>query len=371
MKGQILIHKEIMSIDRKEYRKSSFEDQVIINYNPDSSPFDVVLKLCPRYGYFFGTKIAFKISLGYQYPGVKPTVKCLDSIFHPNISSNGNICFSMFDSDWCREYRIEHYINGLLWLLSSPNFNSPISGGGKCSESEFASVVAQTSMGTIYKKVKYSSIFEFHETIQAVFKSKGLEVDKRLENPYNRLVAKGMFFRFKDTETFVTGGYVTSLARQLDVDPSCIVKSVIFRNDKDDLVLVLTNGKQEVWEDHIQEIAKDGSLLLMPTKALEDRLGYERKSIPVLGSQVHESFSKIIVNRTIENQEMVYIESGVKNVMMVISPKYLFAALGMFTMEQIRTYTKPKWIKLEKFKRHWKCMPGVLERSCDVAFCHR
>ena len=32
----------------------------------------------------------------------------------------------MLDGDWSNEYRLEHFINGLLWLLQNPNHESPL-----------------------------------------------------------------------------------------------------------------------------------------------------------------------------------------------------------------------------------------------------
>jgi hypothetical protein len=35
----------------------------------------------------------------------------------------------MFAGEWTKDYRLEHYVNGLLWLLQNPNPDSALNGG--------------------------------------------------------------------------------------------------------------------------------------------------------------------------------------------------------------------------------------------------
>jgi ubiquitin-conjugating enzyme E2 M len=104
------IYKEIKSINTN----SIWEDQAQIDFvEGPENPFVLLIILKPKYGYFKGTTIQFKLNLQENLE-TAPVVTCLDKIFHPNIDFTGRVCFSMFSDAWSKEYNIEHYVNGLV-----------------------------------------------------------------------------------------------------------------------------------------------------------------------------------------------------------------------------------------------------------------
>ena len=103
------IFQEIKSINKN----SLWEDQAEIEFLDEENPFLLKAIIKPKYGYFKDTTVNFKLELPKE-KNLKPKVTCLDQIYHPNMSFDGTICFSMFSDRWSDGYNIEHYINGMV-----------------------------------------------------------------------------------------------------------------------------------------------------------------------------------------------------------------------------------------------------------------
>ena len=69
----------------------------------------------------------FKLSVSFPttYPFKPPTVKFITPVYHPNINTNGDICFAMLKDDWAPALNINHILKGLQELLKNPNAASP------------------------------------------------------------------------------------------------------------------------------------------------------------------------------------------------------------------------------------------------------
>ncbi|CAG9315857.1 unnamed protein product [Blepharisma stoltei] len=82
----------------------------------------------PDSGIWSGKNLIFEIKTRNKYPQEPCKVICITSIKHPNILElDGEVCLSMFDDDWCPDMSIEHYMQGILYILHHPNFDDPLS----------------------------------------------------------------------------------------------------------------------------------------------------------------------------------------------------------------------------------------------------
>jgi ubiquitin-conjugating enzyme E2 D/E len=61
-----------------------------------------------------------------KYPFEPPKYTMLTKMFHPNISSNGEICLSIFDRDWVSLLKIELVLLSISSILDTPNMTDPI-----------------------------------------------------------------------------------------------------------------------------------------------------------------------------------------------------------------------------------------------------
>ena len=84
------------------------------------------LTLLPVSGNFANTRIPFEITFPDNYSVSPPTIRCDVAIYHPNIESSGDICFSLLEEDWSPSFSLTTIANGLLWLLDNGNFDDAL-----------------------------------------------------------------------------------------------------------------------------------------------------------------------------------------------------------------------------------------------------
>jgi len=101
--------------------------QVKVDFEGSSTDITKVnIFVAPSSGVFRGASIPFLLMFPEDYPQNPPKVKCLVKLYHPNISLDGEVCFSMLKEGWNSNYRLEQFIIGLLWLIDNPNSLSPL-----------------------------------------------------------------------------------------------------------------------------------------------------------------------------------------------------------------------------------------------------
>jgi ubiquitin-protein ligase len=68
------------------------------------------------------------IEIPLEYPIKAPSMKFINKIFHPNISTDGVICLDILKDKWSPVYTIRTIIMSIISLLSDPNPDSPLNG---------------------------------------------------------------------------------------------------------------------------------------------------------------------------------------------------------------------------------------------------
>lgn len=63
---------------------------------------------------------------GVDFPASPPLCTMKTKIFHPNVSSRGEICVSTLKKDWSSSYGLEHILVVIKCLLISPNPDSAL-----------------------------------------------------------------------------------------------------------------------------------------------------------------------------------------------------------------------------------------------------
>jgi len=76
----------------------------------------------PYEGGFFRVKFTFT----EEFPSTPPKCRMLTKIFHPNVSSAGEICVNTLKKDWKPAYGIEHILVTIKCLLIYPNAESAL-----------------------------------------------------------------------------------------------------------------------------------------------------------------------------------------------------------------------------------------------------
>lgn len=63
-----------------------------------------------------------------DYPFRAPNLKFITKVFHPNISSSGEICLDILKSQWSPALKVDKLLMSIRSLLSEPNPNDPLDG---------------------------------------------------------------------------------------------------------------------------------------------------------------------------------------------------------------------------------------------------
>lgn len=87
----------------------------VIFLGPKLSPYEEIIN-------------TIKITLPDNYPNASPEFKFQNKIFHPNISTNGDICVDILKSEWSPIYTIRTVLLSIMSLLTDPNNLSPLNG---------------------------------------------------------------------------------------------------------------------------------------------------------------------------------------------------------------------------------------------------
>lgn len=82
--------------------------------------------LGPENGPYQGGKFVVKINATSDYPFKCPSVKFETKIYHPNISSSGEICMKALEETWNSANLISDVLNHIVNVLTNPNVNDPL-----------------------------------------------------------------------------------------------------------------------------------------------------------------------------------------------------------------------------------------------------
>ncbi|CAO1621999.1 unnamed protein product [Jaminaea pallidilutea] len=82
-----------------------------------------------------------------EFPAVPPRCRMSTKIFHPNVSSAGEICVSTLKKDWQPKYGIGHILTVIKCLLISPNPDSALNAeAGRLLQEDYAQYEAMAKM---------------------------------------------------------------------------------------------------------------------------------------------------------------------------------------------------------------------------------
>lgn len=84
------------------------------------------VSISPDEGLYFGGKFNFTFAMKSGYPHDPPKVKCTQTIYHPNIDLEGNVCLNILREDWKPVLSLNSIIYGLQYLFLEPNPEDPL-----------------------------------------------------------------------------------------------------------------------------------------------------------------------------------------------------------------------------------------------------
>ncbi|CAF1186860.1 unnamed protein product [Rotaria sp. Silwood1] len=124
---------------------------------PDISDFShFTVTISPDDGFYKGGRFIFSILISPDYPYEPPKIKCTQTIYHPNINPNGNVCLNILREDWKPMLTLVTVVLGLVFLFLEPNPDDPLNHEAaavfKTDVNTFKENVCKTMAGPKYKR---------------------------------------------------------------------------------------------------------------------------------------------------------------------------------------------------------------------------
>jgi ubiquitin-protein ligase len=95
--------------------QQNINQMTIICLGPKETPYEEILN-------------TLSVSIPSEYPFSAPKIKFINKIFHPNISTDGQICLDVLKDKWSPVFTLRTILISILSLLSDPNPASPLNG---------------------------------------------------------------------------------------------------------------------------------------------------------------------------------------------------------------------------------------------------
>ncbi|KAH0838047.1 E2 ubiquitin-conjugating enzyme [Lanmaoa asiatica] len=77
-------------------------------------------------GMYRGGAFIFSFTINNNYPHEPPKVKCTQTIYHPNVDLEGNVCLNILREDWKPVLNLNSVMVGLQYLFLEPNADDPL-----------------------------------------------------------------------------------------------------------------------------------------------------------------------------------------------------------------------------------------------------
>ncbi|KAJ2120340.1 NEDD8-conjugating protein ubc12 [Coemansia sp. RSA 2131] len=138
----------------------TYDDTEIVTSPQNIMEFSVIYR--PQEGYYKHGEFKFQFSVNQNYPHEAPKVRCLQTIYHPNIDTEGHICLNILREDWKPVLNIQAVLFGLRLLFQVPNPDDPLNKEAAHklveNEPEFARTVTSSMRGRMIDSVKYDHV---------------------------------------------------------------------------------------------------------------------------------------------------------------------------------------------------------------------
>ncbi|KAF9225485.1 E2 ubiquitin-conjugating enzyme [Gyrodon lividus] len=116
--AQIRVQKDLTELDLPPTMKTHFPDPIdLLNFT---------LTITPDEGMYRGGAFKFSFTINNNYPHEPPKVKCTQTIYHPNVDLEGNVCLNILREDWKPVLNLNSVMVGLQYLFLEPNADDPL-----------------------------------------------------------------------------------------------------------------------------------------------------------------------------------------------------------------------------------------------------
>jgi len=120
------------------------------------------LNISPDEGYYLGGHFNFTFKINSNYPHEPPKIRCTQTIYHPNIDLEGNVCLNILREDWKPVLNLNTIMVGLQYLFLEPNPDDPLNKVAaqvlKTDIRVFKNNVRASMQGGVFDGIKYTIV---------------------------------------------------------------------------------------------------------------------------------------------------------------------------------------------------------------------
>ncbi|KAG1795737.1 ubiquitin-conjugating enzyme/RWD-like protein [Suillus plorans] len=152
--AQIRVQKDLTELDLPPTMKTDFPDPTdLLNFT---------LTITPDEGMYKGGAFTFSFTINTNYPHEPPKVKCMQTIYHPNVDLEGNVCLNILREDWKPVLNLNSVMVGLQYLFLEPNADDPLNKEAaeelRKNREQFLYNVKTSMRGGVIKGVTYNKV---------------------------------------------------------------------------------------------------------------------------------------------------------------------------------------------------------------------
>jgi len=152
--AQIRVQKDLTELDLPPTMKTHFPDPAdLLNFT---------LTIAPDEGMYRGGAFVFSFTINNSYPHEPPKVKCTQTIYHPNVDLEGNVCLNILREDWKPVLNLNSVMVGLQYLFLEPNADDPLNKEAaeelRKNRDMFTQNVKSSMRGVYIKGVQYARV---------------------------------------------------------------------------------------------------------------------------------------------------------------------------------------------------------------------
>lgn len=107
-------------------------------------------------------EVVFQLTFPDLYPIDAPKIKCLNRIYHPNISYEGAVCLPLVREDYAPTVTLTMIICGLIFIMTYPNGEDPLNPNigdlMKKNQHMFEKIVEYTVEGRVFENKQYDKV---------------------------------------------------------------------------------------------------------------------------------------------------------------------------------------------------------------------
>eukprot|EP01119_Soliformovum_irregulare_P019685 TRINITY_DN6291_c0_g1_i2.p1 TRINITY_DN6291_c0_g1~~TRINITY_DN6291_c0_g1_i2.p1 ORF type:complete len:411 (-),score=118.16 TRINITY_DN6291_c0_g1_i2:95-1327(-) len=355
-----LLFNEFVAINQD--RKGIYKNQAKIDF-PDGpeNAFCIDIILTPVEGMYEGSRVVFNMRLPENYPQSPPTlVSCKTKIFHPNVTFDGRVCFNMFSGEWNASYRLEQFVNGLLWLLANPNPESALNGAAadrnleKLATNVRLAMKGMTINGTTFEPFinTDSADPKFLDSMRLTFEDILRYAKAKLRDPTGHITLSEVLqgspqmaailplndiafdLAQKMNITILKGSHkrihgASTRSRVFNFEKKNIIKELVFLVDGAPILVIAAGGAPIDLDRLANELKIDRNLITLPKRtSIKEITGYEDVShISSFGFKANV-FKQVFVSELVNTEDLVLTASMVAGLYLKMRGVDLIASIG-------------------------------------------